>query len=177
MHPQRGRRTLKRLLAISAITTVLAGAVADQALAGPVRSGAVLGGPIDTGPSTSCAVAVECAAFLASGCQPALAGHDPAIQTSIVDVEDLAGRSVTRRFVVRPGAARGVEAGLVIGGFVIEFWKADCEEVDPARPIFDESRTYFPWYIRTSARFKIPAGAAWMTAAADDNVLIRWELY
>lgn len=31
----------------------------------------------------------------------------------------------------------------------------------------------FPSYIRTQSRFKIPARAAWMTAAADDDVLIR----
>jgi hypothetical protein len=159
------------------VTSILVAATAGTAQAGPIRSGSVAGGPIDTGPSTSCEVAADCRVWLESGCDAHLAGLDPAAQTSIVDVADLAGRRTSRLFVVRPGTVSGVPAGYVIGGFVIQFWSSGCNEVYPEQPIRDSYTTYFPEYIRNESRFRIPAGAAWMTAAADDNILIRWELH
>jgi hypothetical protein len=144
---------------------------------GPVRSGAVAGGPIDTGPSASCEFAADCLVWLATGCDPHLAGLSPALQTSIVNVAGLAGRRTVRRFVVGPGTVNGTSAGLVIGGFRIQFWSSRCTEVQPERPIFDSYETYFPQYIRNESRFRIPARAAWMTATADDNIFIKWEMY
>ena len=140
----------------------------------PIRSGAVSGGPITTGPDASCDFAADCRAWLESGCNPALTGLDPAVHTSIVNVAGLAGRRTERLFVVRPGTVSGVPAGLVIGGFVIQFWSSDCTEV-----IFHANHPdfYKYFYINTQGRFRIPAHARWMTATADDNILIRWELY
>lgn len=173
---------LKRMCLIAAaVGSIAAATPVASAGAGPVRSGSVLGGPIDTGPGTSCEIAAECAAWLATGCSPHMAGIDPAVQTSIVDVSDLAGRRTIRRFVVSPGSVAGESAGVIIGGFVIQFWSSDCVEIRPQPPVRDWSaRSYrapYYWYIRNGSRFKIPAGAAWMTAAADDNVHIRWELF
>lgn len=142
----------------------------------PVRTGSVAGGPIDTGPSSSCQLSADCLVWLASGCSPYLAGLDPAVQSSIVDVSDLAGRRTVRRFVVLPGSSSGAP-GVVIGGFRVQFWTAGCAEVEPDLPAVDENTTYYPEYIRTASRFRIPARAAWMTAVADDNLVIRWEMY
>jgi hypothetical protein len=145
----------------------------------PIRSGAVAGGPTDTGPGAGCQTSnnPDCVAWLESGCDPDLTGLNTAVTTSIVDVGNLAGRRTKRLFVVQAGTVSGVPAGWVIGGFVIQFWSSRCSEVYPDQAIRDASRDYFPEYIRTQTRFRIPAGAKWMTAAADDNVLIRWEMY
>jgi len=145
--------------------------------AGPIRSGAVAGGPIDTAPYSSCEIAPDCLAWLESGCDPRLTGLNPAVQTSIVNVARLAGKRTKRRFVVRPGTVRGVPAGVVIGGFRIQFWSAGCSQIYPKQPVVDSYAYYVPSNIRNMGRFPIPSGAKWMTAAADDNVLIRWELY
>jgi hypothetical protein len=143
----------------------------------PIRSGAVSGGPITTGPDASCEFAADCRAWLESGCKPALAGLNPAVHTSIVNVAGLAGRRTERQFLVRPGTVSGVPAGVVIGGFRIQFWSSRCGEVLPYPEIRDCCTNYYPSWVRNQSRFRVPAHARWMTATADDNILIRWELY
>jgi hypothetical protein len=163
---------------LGSFSWALAGAPAADAQA-PVRSGAVAGGPIDSGPGARCEIAPDCAAWLASRCERHLAGLNPGAESSIVDVRDLAGRRTERRFVVFPGTSRGMSTGLVIGGFRIEFWDSSCNQInryDPPLESGDVDPSTGP-YVRTQSRFKIPAGTVWMTAVADDNVLVRWELY
>src|SRR5687768_11010259 len=70
---------------------------ASPAISPPLRSGTIIGGP-DTMGSAPCGLTAECAAWLQSGCSPALAGRDPALHTSIVDVADLADGTTPRVF-------------------------------------------------------------------------------
>lgn len=170
----------RRMWTVVIASTILIATPAVPAQARqPIRSGAVIGGAIDTGPGAGCEayLNVDCQVWLDSGCDPDLTGLNPAVTTSIVDVSKLAGRRAKRLFVVRPGTVSGVPAGWVIGGFVIQFWSSRCSEVYPEEAIRDSFRDNYPTYVRTQTRFRIPAGAKWMTAAADDNVLIRWEMY
>lgn len=172
---------MKRIVSLVGAAALALSMAAPADAHGPVRWGSVAGGPIDTGPSSSCVLAPDCLVWLASGCDQYLAGLDPALQTSIVDVRALEGSSATRRFVPRPTtvarksghAVRGVR----IGGFRVQLWTAGCREVHPSPPIWDAKATSYREYIRHESRFRIPSNVAWMTAAADDNVLVEWELW
>lgn len=141
----------------------------------PVRSGTILGmwapGVAYLGPSPrGCEWTPECAAWLASDCAPELAGRDPGLQDSIVDVRGLASR--TRRWDFRfapdgPTAA----APLTIGGLTVELWSATCRPVTEVGTHPDESVG-----LKGPVRFSIPPGTAWMTVASSDNTTLRWQL-
>ena len=141
----------------------------------PVRSGMIVSG---TGSSPAnfwvrgmegCVGAPTCSAWLQSGCEPALAGPDPALHASIVDVAELAGTE--RDFDVRGGL------GINWGQVIVQFWTDGsenpmaalyCEELFAA-----ESR----WDCAHGCMVRIPAGAKFMTVSSGpDNTNIHWTL-
>src|SRR5688500_13131207 len=97
MTGQRWKRTGLVIALVALVTVGLPGLARSASLAPspPLRSGRIVGGPDTTG-SAPCGLAPDCVAWLQSGCNPALAGRDPALHTSIVDVSDLAD-GTTRR--------------------------------------------------------------------------------
>ena len=133
----------------------------------PVRSGQILGGIYSTGP-WGCWLTPDCELWHQSGCDPAMTGRqEPAVFTSIVDVEDLAGLPKVRRFLAMPQDP----LLLYYGGTVIEFWSADCNRLQPV-----DSRNWVVAPAGTQVKFRIPSGATWMTVVSSDCVRIGWTL-
>lgn len=118
-----------------------------------------------------CQMVVDCLAWLESGCDPALAGREPAVMASIVDVADLAdGR--TPRSITLSGH------GLHWGEVLVQFWRStpghmypwfDCEEI--------EGSSFLTRYPRHNQPRAIPLGARWMTITTNvDNTTVSWAL-
>jgi hypothetical protein len=135
----------------------------------PLRRGTILGGwfPfavfLAPGGTPECEWNAECIAWLAARCNAALAGRDPGVHSSIVDVRDLAGSRKKRTLSVYPKAP-----GIVWGGLGVEFWSRDCREIEPD--------TWIPVGFTSTARFKIPRAAVWMTVATVDDTSLSWAL-
>lgn len=143
-------RSIATVLIAAALTVAL---VQPADAARPVRSGTVIGNHslLLTGPG-GCETAPDCLAWLADGCSPRLAGHDPAVTASIVDVRKLAG---TRRLLVSgPWLAS-----------VVEFWSARCREVGEIMPR------------RWTGGFTVPKRARWMTIPGAGVGPNEWALY
>ena len=140
----------------------------------PVRSGTIAGGTgvifagqQPAGERWGCEYAAECRTWLESGCDPALAGHDPALTASIVDVRSLADGRTPRSF-------RWRAPSLVHPGAVIQFWRQNCTEVPRT-----ERHTHNPYRNKcgTCERFPIPRGAMWMTVSGDrTTAYLTWTL-
>jgi hypothetical protein len=92
--------------------------------------------------------------------------QEPALFTSIVDVEDLAGRRTVRSFKAVPR-----DSLPYYGGAVIEFWSAGCDRVQPAG-----SRNWVKAPAGVHVSLTIPTGARWMTVVSSDCVRIDWAL-
>lgn len=164
------------VLAIAATTALALPAAARPS--GPVRSGTILGGTAATtqlwAPAMlldGCEATPECLAWVRSGCEPALAGRDVAVTSSIENVAGLRGTHRTFQFgQAHPGG------GLAWGGVEIQFWRRDCTEIRGRgwaswHSWYDESLS---WH---SAELRIPAAARWMTVTgSQDTVHIRWTL-
>jgi hypothetical protein len=115
-----------------------------------------------------CMAAPECVAWRLSGCSPSLAGRNPGIHASIVDVADLADGTTVRGF----GFASD---GPVLdwGWVTVEFGSADCLPIG-ARRRLDSSRC---WAAGCSRGVVIPENARWMTITSrQDNINIVWTL-
>ena len=142
---------------------------APPSQAEPLRRGRIIGGwfPfavfLAPGGTPECEWNADCIAWLASGCHAALAGRDPGVHSSIVDVKDLAGSRKSRTLSVDPKAP-----GIVWGGLGVEFWSRDCREIQPD--------PWIPAGFTSSVRFRIPRGATWMTVATVDDTSLSWEL-
>lgn len=127
-----------------------------------VRFGSIVGGTGVTvageqpaGERWGCEYAAECRAWRQSSCNPALAGHDPALTASIVHVGAHAdGRT--------PWSFRWRAPSLVHPGAVIQFWRQDCTEIPDT-----ERHTQNPYKNKcgTCESFAIPRGATWMTVS------------
>lgn len=137
---------MRRIISVSILIALIVlpanGAVADEEA---VRSGTIVTGSVSGlggGYPRGCEMTADCRAWLASGCDPALAGRDPALETSIEDVADLAQPSTLWIFEHAPGAAAYA---------TVEFWQQDCTEIGKKWP---EDGSVF---------FGIPASARWMT--------------
>lgn len=118
----------------------------------------------------------ECSAWLKSGCNPALAGHNPAVTASIVDITNLADGTTPRVFHWRGTSYPQWEGG---GGVVIQLWRKDCTEIGASR--WRSSYSYYrdyhlAWTTRTSTTFSIPSSARWMTVITNDSPTLRWTL-
>jgi hypothetical protein len=118
-----------------------------------------------------CQMVADCLAWLESGCDPALAGREPAVTASIVDVRGLAdGR--TPRSITLSGI------GLHWGEVLVQFWRStpgnmypwfDCQEV--------EGSSYLTGYPRHERPRPIPLDATWMTITTNvDNTTVSWAL-
>src|SRR5687767_8808274 len=93
-----------RELAFAALAAALIAAVPFSPVhaAAPVRSGTILSGTGETPANPwvrgleGCVGAPACSTWLQSGCAPALAGANPTLHASIVDVTDLADDGTSR---------------------------------------------------------------------------------
>ena len=139
----------------------------------PLRSGTIVGGtglemaggaPWENPAAerSGCQYAVDCLAWLESGCQPAVAAHEAELTASIVKVRGLAdGR--TRRFLEM--AAPRVPPWGVYPGAVVQFWRSDCTEIQAAKRHTIGSDSLCGWHdgVSRCKAFRIPAGTTWMT--------------
>lgn len=170
----------RQVVAIGAAATVLLVLALPTRAAEPLRSGRIVTGVAPSGQwdvdyddhLDGCMAAPECVAWRTSGCSPSLAGRDPAVDVSIVDVADLADGETQRRFDLDPN-----HAGLAWGWVVVEFASADC------MPITHRSR--IPKVCGDAEcppdvdRYTvvIPQGARWMAISSrHDNINVAWTL-
>lgn len=159
-------------LAITAMT--LFASPSTAAAPTPARSGTIAGGTgvifageQPAGERWGCEYAAECQTWLQSSCNPALAGHDPVLTASIVDVGALADGLTGRSFQWGGG-------GKVHPGAVIQFWGPNCTEIPNT-----ERHTHNPYTNRcgTCEPFPIPSGARWMTVSGNwTTVHLTWTL-
>jgi hypothetical protein len=158
---------VRRLVVIAcAIALVAAVQRVPTATATPWHSGKILGGVLTTAPTMECALVADCVAWLASGCDPELVGIDPAWQTSIEEVSDVAGTTLS--FAYGPSAPEG----FVGGGVVVQFWTRTCTEAQSSRwRAYRVPHTFLRW-----AYLDVPANARWMTVTGSENVNIEWWL-
>ena len=155
----------------------------------PLRSGTIVSG---TGESAAnpwvtgmegCVGAATCFAWLQSGCSPAFASVDPATQTSIVDVADLAD-GVTVRSLQR-------QRNLPLGGgsFTVQFWTDDYDLVDEPAGLdgngcLELLAKRITWRTCEQAvadgcesAFRIPTTAEFMTITKNiDSTPVTWTL-
>jgi hypothetical protein len=149
----------------------------------PLRSGTIVGGTgLRTGGGqpwenpaaqrSGCEYAAECLAWLQSGCNPALAGHDPVVNASIVDVSELAdGESARSLQMVAPS----VPPWGLWPGAVIQLWRQDCTEIPDEKRHGIGSDAACPRY--AGCRFEIPTSAKWMTISGYvTTVQLSWTL-
>ena len=150
--------------AVILIAACLAPGSSAVAAQGRALSGTVITGSAewpDYGPL--CEKAPDCQAWLQSDCSRVLAGREPALMTSIVDVRAL-GPGVTRASL---GYGSMVPSGLpwVVPqwtGVVVEFWDQGCREI---------SDTYWSASLCVAAErddcrspiLAIPTAARWIT--------------
>lgn len=118
-----------------------------------------------------CQMVADCLAWLESGCDPALAGREPAVMATIVDVRDLAdGRT--------PRSIRLSGTGLHWGEVLVQFWRSTPEAMYPwleCEEIVESS--YLTGYPRHDQSRAIPLGAKWMTITTNvDNTTVTWTL-
>jgi hypothetical protein len=143
------------LVVLLVVVLLVPGAGLGAKASVPVRSGTIVG-PNPTmvflGPP-SCQGTPNCTAWLASGCDPRLAGQDPGLHASIVDVSELAG---SRR---RLEGADGWLSG------VTQFWSSTCGQL-----------TFVQWGPQPGV-VVIPVNAHWMTIAAGAMPLYQWKLW
>ena len=165
---------MKRIVVVLVSIGLLALSLATaEAGPEPLRTGTIesgtgvnFAGDEPLGERLGCEYAVDCRAWLQSGCNPALAGHDPALTASIVEVSALAdGR--THRALGWSAPAK------VHPGVMIQFWRQDCTDFPDAewhsvesRSTTCESRPGWPDGRNRCRPLRIPHGARWMTVSA-----------
>lgn len=115
----------------------------------------------------------ECAAWLQSGSNPALAGRNPAVTASIENVAEFADGTTPRHFDWRAIGYPGFGIG---GGVVVQLWRKDCTEIRSSK--WRSAEWYGPgrWSNRSSTTFPIPSDAKWMTVTTNDTANLRWNL-
>lgn len=175
--------TVRKVVLVALAAALLAVVpLAPARAAAPVRSGSIVSGTGETPVNPwvrgmeGCVGAPACSAWLQSGCHPALAGSNPAVHASIVDVGKLAG---TDRVLT-------VQGGIPInwGRFTVQFWTSTedlgsagiwCDEIAPGRL---RSWECAPVYRISPCPLRIPHGARWMTiTSSPDNMNINWKLW
>jgi hypothetical protein len=168
----RSRHDQAPILAVAAMTMFASPSTAAARKA--VRFGTIVGGTgvifageQPAGERWGCEYAAECRTWLQSSCNPALAGHNPVLTASIVDVGALADGRTPRSF-------RWRAPSLVHPGAVIQFWRQNCTEIPGT-----ERHTHNPYKNRcgTCAPFAIPRGATWMTVSGNwTTTHLTWTL-
>ena len=156
------------------ITVTLSNRIPDE-VEGPLRSGSIVGGAgwlldQDLG---GCQVAPECAVWLQEGCDPALAGRDPGLTASIVDVDDLG--DLHTEAIFKFGA--GEPWGPVWGGAHVQFWDHGCSEMRDMRWRSTDCNGDSSGRDCYSRRFRLTPSVKWMTVTGyQDNVNLAWSL-
>lgn len=151
----------------------------------PVRSGTIVGGiglelaggqPWEqpAAERSGCEYAPDCLAWLQSGCNPALAGQNPALTASIVDVGDLAGRRTQRSLRM---AAPSIPPSGLWPGAVIQLWRQDCTEIPGTKQHSIGSDSKCEWQEAVQCSVRIPTGARWMTVSGyATTAQLTWTL-
>ena len=149
------------------------------------RTGTILSGTGETPANPwvrgmeGCVGAPTCAAWLQTGCAPALADAEPALHASIVNVAELADGVTERRLEVHRGA------GLSGGPLIVQLWaRSDEWDVIDEPAGLDGQWCWELLAFRLTCRgfpdgcsFRIPADAAFMTISArPDGTHRRWTL-
>ena len=112
----------------------------------------------------------ECEAWVLSGCDPDLAGREPAVTASIVDVADLADDNATRVFEWR------ARDGYDYGGVVVQLWTAQCTEI-PGSKWRSRNPAFYSNIVQQHERnFLLPPETGWMTVTTNDPVNLEWTL-
>lgn len=166
-----GRRFRVRLVVLVGILAALAAPMLPSPVRAeePLRSGTLVSGASETPANPwprgfeGCLGAATCSVWLQSGCPPALAGADPALQAAIVDVADLAD-GVTMRT-------------LNVVGLVVQFWREGgfgldgqgCDELLADRLSSTEDCKRLS--TRSGCTFRIPAAATFMTITGRPDYL------
>lgn len=163
------RATLGILTAATVAVVIVAAPARSQEEGTPVRSGTIIGGyypfaGVAPGPGPDCMATADCAPWVVAGCPAAMAGMNPALHTSIVDVRAIAGSR--RAWTLRVDAA--VPVGM-LGGVSVQLWDFACTE------IYQHGGDFWT-AIESAARFKIPKEARWMTVASVDTPPLTWAL-
>lgn len=138
----------------------------------PVRSGRLVTGSGWLLDATfgGCQTAPDCALWMQNDCDPSLAGRDPGVTASIVDLRGVAGTQ--RRFEFGPGEPWTP----VWGGAQVQFWNEDCTELRTMR-WRSTNCDRDDGGICYDTRFRIPASARWMTVTGhQDDVGLAWTL-
>ena len=113
----------------------------------------------------------ECRIWLDSGCDPELAGREPAVTASIEDISDLADGATIRTFEwdAPPEADHG--------GVVVQLWNADCTEIGGTEwRSVNRRGSCCSWTQERTTTFVVPRRATWMTVTTNDTVDVRWTL-
>ena len=171
-------------LAAALLTTLPSAVRADE----PLRSGTIVSGTGETPVNPwvrgmeGCVGTPTCLAWLQSGCAPALAGSEPALQASIANVEDLAD-GLTRRSL-----ATG-DVGLQGPPLIVQFWTRSDEwdVIDEPAGLDGEGCWELladrvngedcEWWRSDGCTFRIPATAKFMTISANtQNATLTWTL-
>jgi hypothetical protein len=178
---------MRTLLAatVALVAMTMTAAPSSAARQQPVRSGTILGWgatwpAMFNGDAKDCQWSdwdaggnPECLVWLKSGCNPALAGRQPAVTASIVEVADLADGTRLRAFRWRATSHPGWGTG---GGVVVQLWRNDCTEIRRSK-WHSMDRTDWPQLNnRRNTSFRIPRAAKWMTVTTNDTALLEWTL-
>ncbi|HUQ40208.1 MAG TPA: hypothetical protein VM030_08630 [Acidimicrobiales bacterium] len=174
---------MRRMLVVAVVMTAVVAALgplpSPAQAKEPLRSGQILTG---SEPSTQswwttrdmgCQAAADCAAWITSGCDPALVGVNPGVQSSIVDVAELADGKTPRVFDSN-----------AFGATVVQFWDGDWNgSVDLCWEIANtKSSSWHCWQEATPCLWtrwilRVPATAKWMTVTSgQENVSLSWTL-
>lgn len=181
------RLAVAAAVALATATLLPSAARADSAE--PLRSGTIVGGtgvelaggqPWENSAAerSGCEYAAECLAWLQGGCNPALAGVEPMLTASIVDVRDLSDGRTGRTLDM---AAPSIPPWGLYPGVVVQFWQRDCTEIADTRrhSIGSASTCAYPRGVTRGGRctFHIPSGARWMTLSGyATTVNLSWTL-
>ena len=173
-------RTMRTLLAgtVAVVVMTVAAAPSSAARQEPVRSGTITGWgatwvAMYNGEPRDCQWGnPECLAWLKSGCSPALAGREPAVTASIVDIADVADGTTSRELHWRAISYPGWTVG---GGVVVQLWREGCTEIRRSKWRSVDGTGSFPTR-RSSTSFRIPRAAKWMTVTTNDTALLEWTL-
>lgn len=180
------RRRVLLLAVAAAVAVALPSSVrADE----PLRSGTITGwgytwpamhsGEVrncqwDEVPNLLGSLNAECRVWLDSGCDPHLAGREPAVTASIQEVSDLADGVTSRTFEWDAAGTREAD----LGGVVVQLWTGDCTEVRGSewRSLDRLGQFCCTWIQHKSTTLVIPPTARWMTVTTNDTVGVEWTL-
>lgn len=174
---------LSAAIAVAAITVL--GTRPSSAQQEPARSGTIAGWgatwvAMSNGEAKDCEWTdwngpgnPECLVWLRSGCNPALAGRNPAVTASIEDIAELADGTTPRDFDWRATSYPGWGMG---GGVVVQLWREDCTEITDSK--WHSADWHGPGQVtsRRSTTFAVPRDAAWMTVTTNDTANLSWRL-